>query len=71
MKLVAAMTPFGLYEWVVMLMGCRNAPATRPVLGEYIETICHVYLGTCLALRMPDREAPRERPDDSPGAQGS
>ena len=45
----AVSTPFGLYEWVVMPMGCRNAPAThqrrmfaalRPLIGS----ICHVYL---------------------------
>ena len=48
MKLVAAMTPIGLCEWVVMPMGCRNVPATHQgrmiqVLDENIETIRHVY----------------------------
>jgi hypothetical protein len=47
--LLAVHTPFGLYEWTVMPMGVRNAPAThqrrmiaalRPLIGK----ICHVYL---------------------------
>ena len=45
----AVLTPFGLYEWVVMPMGGRNAPATHQrrmciALREYIGKICHVYL---------------------------
>ena len=45
----AVTTPFGLYEWLVMPQGGRNAPAThqrrmfnalRPLIG----IICHVYL---------------------------
>lgn len=47
--LTAVTTPFGLYEWTVMPMGCRNAPATHQrrmfqALRPYIGTICHVYL---------------------------
>ena len=47
--LTAVRTPWGLYEWTVMPMGCCNAPSThqrrmidalRPLLGR----ICYVYL---------------------------
>jgi hypothetical protein len=47
--LTAVSTPFGLYEWMVMPMGLRNAPsihqrrvthALRGLLGR----ICHIYL---------------------------
>ena len=46
---MAVMTPFGLYKWVVMPMGCRNALATHQwrmnqALQKFIGTICHVYL---------------------------
>ena len=49
MKFTAVMTPFGLYEWVVMPMGCKNTPATHQrrmnqALRKYIGKICHVYL---------------------------
>ena len=48
-KYTAVMTPLGLYEWLVMPMGCRNAPATHQrrmnkALRRYIGKICHVYL---------------------------
>jgi Reverse transcriptase (RNA-dependent DNA polymerase) len=45
----AVNTPWGLYEWLVMPMGIKNAPAIyqhrvtaalRPLIGK----ICHVYL---------------------------
>lgn len=48
-KFTAVTTPFGLYKWLVMPQGCRNAPAThqrqmfkalRPLIGS----ICHIYL---------------------------
>lgn len=47
--LTAVSTPFGLYEWLVMPMGLRNAPAIHQrrvavALREYIGKICHVYL---------------------------
>jgi RNase H-like domain found in reverse transcriptase/Reverse transcriptase (RNA-dependent DNA polymerase) len=45
----AVSTPFGLYEWLVMLMGFRNSPAIHQccvtnALRPLIEKICHVYL---------------------------
>ncbi|KAJ8468222.1 hypothetical protein ONZ45_g17322 [Pleurotus djamor] len=48
-KYTAVRTPIGLYEWVVMPMGCRNAPATHQrrmteALRHLIGSICHVYL---------------------------
>lgn len=48
MKYTAVRTPWGLYEWTVMPMGSKNAPATHQrhmcsVLREYIGKICHVY----------------------------
>ena len=48
-KFTAVMTPFGLYEWVVMPMGCRNTPAMHQrrmnmALRKHIGRICHVYL---------------------------
>ncbi len=48
-KYMAVTTPFGLYEWLVMPQGCRNAPSTHQrcmfsALRPYIGNICHVYL---------------------------
>ncbi|KAJ2923658.1 hypothetical protein H1R20_g13436, partial [Candolleomyces eurysporus] len=47
--LTAVMTPFGLYEFVVMPMGFRNAPSIHQrrvsrALKQYIGKFCHVYL---------------------------
>lgn len=47
--LTAVTTPFRLYEWLVMPMGCRNALATHQrrmnaALRHLIGKICHVYL---------------------------
>jgi len=47
--LTAVTTPLGLYEWLVMPMGLKNAPAIhqwqvtavlRPLIGKF----CHIYL---------------------------
>ncbi|RDB15414.1 Transposon Ty3-G Gag-Pol polyprotein [Hypsizygus marmoreus] len=48
-KYTATLTPFGLWEWVVMPMGLRNSPATHQrrvtlALKDHIGKICHVYL---------------------------
>jgi len=49
MKYLAVHTPFGKYEWTVMPMGVRNAPAVHQrrmttALRHLIGKICHVYL---------------------------
>ena len=48
-KWLAVHMPWGLYEWLVMPMGVRNAPAIHQqrmssVLQHLIGKICHVYL---------------------------
>jgi hypothetical protein len=48
-KYTTTLTPFSLWEWVVMPMGMRNSPATHQrcvtlALKDYIGKICHVYL---------------------------
>jgi hypothetical protein len=47
--MTAITTPLGLYEWLAMPMGLRNAPAIHQrcvtaALREHIGKICHVYL---------------------------
>ncbi|PPQ83763.1 hypothetical protein CVT24_007449, partial [Panaeolus cyanescens] len=47
--LTAVSTPFGLYEWIVMPMGIKNAPAIHQrrvaeALREEINDICWLYL---------------------------
>jgi hypothetical protein len=49
MKYLAVHSPFGKYEWTVMPMGVRNAPAVHQrrmnaALRHLIGKICHVYL---------------------------
>jgi hypothetical protein len=49
MHLTAVTMPLGLYEWLVMPMGLRNAPLIHQqrviaALCPYIGRICHVYL---------------------------
>lgn len=47
--LTAVNTPLGLYEWLVMPMGLKNAPAIHQrrvtaALRHLIGKICHIYL---------------------------
>src|SRR6266702_5217298 len=47
--LTAVNTPWGLYEWMVMPMGIKNAPAMQQcrvmdALRPWIGCICHVYI---------------------------
>ncbi|KAG9225881.1 hypothetical protein CCMSSC00406_0006497 [Pleurotus cornucopiae] len=56
-KYTAVRTPFGLYEWVVMPQGCRNAPSTHQrrmvaALRHLIGKICHVYLDDIIIWSM-------------------
>jgi hypothetical protein len=48
-NLTAVNTPWGLYKWVVMPMGIKNAPAIHQrrvtaALRPWIGRICHVYM---------------------------
>jgi len=48
-KYTATLTPFRLWEWVVMHMGLQNSPVTHQrhvmmALRDLIGQICHVYL---------------------------
>lgn len=48
-KYTAVSTPLGLYEWLVMPQGLRNAPAVQQrrvtaALRDLIGITCHVYL---------------------------
>ena len=48
-ELTAVNTPWGLYEWTVMPMGIKNAPAIHQrrvsaALRKWIGRICHVYI---------------------------
>lgn len=56
-RYTAVRTPFGLYEWVVMPQGCRNAPSTHQcrmvaALRHLIGKICHVYLDDIIIWSM-------------------
>ena len=47
--LTAVNTPLGLYEWLVMPMGLKNAPSIHQhrvtsALRKYLGKICHIYL---------------------------
>ena len=48
-KFTATLTPFRLWEWIVMPMGCCNVPATHQwhvslAFKDHIGKFCHVYL---------------------------
>lgn len=59
--LTAVNTPLGLYEWVVMPQGLRNAPAVQQrrvtkALREYIGVFCHVYLDDIIIWSKSEEE---------------
>ena len=63
-KYTATLTPFHLWEWVVMPMGMRNSPATHQrcitlALKDYIGKICHVYLDNVIIWfnSLPEHQA--------------
>ncbi|GBE82625.1 Transposon Ty3-G Gag-Pol polyprotein [Sparassis crispa] len=52
-KYTAVHISFGLYEWLIMSQGCRNAPSTHQcrmtaALRQHIGKICHVYLNNII-----------------------
>src|SRR5271163_3711112 len=62
--LTAVLTPFGLYEWLVMPMGLKNSPAIHQrrvtkALGRLIGKICHIYLDDIIiwSATMEEHEA--------------
>ena len=62
-KLTAVNTPWGLYEWVVMPMGIKNAPAIHQrrvstALRAFIGKICHVYLDDIVVCDIALSSAP-------------
>lgn len=61
MKYLAIHTPWGKYEWTVMPMGVRNAPAVHQrhmtaTLRHLIGDICHVYLDDIIIWSQDTKE---------------
>nr|GAT43224.1 reverse transcriptase-RNase H-integrase [Mycena chlorophos] len=60
-KYTAVTTPLGLYEWLVMPQGLRNAPSIQQrrvtaALREYIGKFCHVYLDDVIIWSQSEEE---------------